>query len=162
MGTWTLRPAAAGDAPFLERMLYEALYVHDGEDPFPMSTLDEPAIRHYVADFGAWPGDIGVIGLCDDSPLGACWLRVFTSDDPGYGWVADDVPELSIAVIEHERAHGLGRLLIEAAAAEAAAQGIERISLSVDARSPARRLYERLGFEPAGRDDTSITMVRSI
>ena len=157
---WSLRSAVPDDAAFLRSMLFEALYVPGGEDPFPQSILDEPAIRHYVADFGSWPGDVGVIGLEDGRPVGACWLRAFAGDDPGYGWVADEVPELTIAVVDDMRGRGLGTLLIETVLQKAAAQGVERISLSVDPRSPAFRLYERLGFEQVGRSGTSVTMLR--
>lgn len=160
-GSWSLKQAGPQHCPFLRRMLHEALYVHDGEDPFPESVLDEPELHHYVADFGERIGDLGVVGFDGERPVGACWLRTLTRGDPGYGWVADDVPELTIAVIEEARSQGLGTILITAVLRSAQEQGVERVSLSVDPRSPALRLYERLGFEPVGRQGTSMTMLGS-
>lgn len=141
-------------------MLYEALYVREGEDALPESVLDEPELRHYVEDFGERPLDLGVVGLDGARPVGACWLRAFSRDDPGYGYVADDVPELAMAVVEEVRSRGLGTMLIEAVLRQAAEQEVELVSLSVDARSPALRFYERLGFEHVGWEGTSMTMVR--
>ena len=158
---WSLREAGPSDVGFLRQMLHEALYVHDGEQPFPESVLDEPQRGRYFRDFGAAHGDLGVIAFEGGAAVGACWRRAFPRDAPGYGWVDDDVPELTVAVTEPARGRGLGTTLIEAVLDHAAAQGVMRVSLSVDPRSPALRLYERLRFEPVGRSGTSITMVRA-
>jgi ribosomal protein S18 acetylase RimI-like enzyme len=49
------------------------------------------------------------------------------------------------------RGRGIGRALIEAACEQARAAGIRRMTLRVLAHNaPARRLYERCGFEVAG------------
>lgn len=158
---WALREAGPSDIGFLREMLYKALYVHEGEDPFPESILDEPQLGHYFKDFGAAGGDLGVVAFDGEVPVGACWVRAFPRDAPGYGWVDDDVPELTVALTEPAKERGLGTTLIEMVLDHAAAQGVLRVSLSVDPRSPALRLYERLGFEPVGRSGTSITMVRA-
>jgi GNAT superfamily N-acetyltransferase len=162
IGPWSLEQAGPEHKPFLRRMLHEAVYVHEGEDPFPESMVDEPELRRYVADFGERIGDMGLVALDGGRLVGACWLRVFPADEPGYGWVADEVPELTIAVTEEARRQGLGTTLVEAVLQMARTRGVDRVSLSVDSRSPARRLYERLGFEPVGWDGTSMTMLRSL
>lgn len=85
------------DAPFLELMLLAAA----GWSPDRRMTMDqlrgEPDLIHHIR---GWPpdGDTGLVA--DDahgSPIGAVWLRYFAAEDPGYGFVAADVPELSIA-----------------------------------------------------------------
>lgn len=143
-------------------MLHLALFVPDGEARPPESVLDDPELRRYHAGFGEQAGDLGLIVSDTDTgeaPVGACWLRRFTVDEPGYGFVAPDVPELSIALVDEARNQGVGTVLIERLLGLAAEQGTRRVSLSVDARSPARQLYQRLGFVAADEDGTSITMV---
>ena len=61
------------------------------------------------------------------------------------------IPLIDISLIEAVRGAGLGGALIRAVMDEAGASG-RRVSLHVDAGSPARRLYERLGFQAAGAD----------
>ncbi|MBK6856616.1 MAG: GNAT family N-acetyltransferase [Microthrixaceae bacterium] len=132
-----------------------------GRGSFPRVHPRRTPARALLRGFGAACGDFGVVALDGEVPVGACWVRVFPRDAPGYGWVDDDVPELTVAVTDPARGRGLGTTLIEMVLDHAAARGVLRVSLSVDPRSPAVRLYERLGFEPVGRSGTSITMERA-
>ena len=138
-------------------MVYAALFVPAGQPPFPLTVLDRPDISHYYRGFGHRPGDVGWIAQAPSGELvGAAWARQLTSDDPGYGYVDDDTPELSIAVIAPHRGTGIGSCLL----AELA-RSVARCSLSVDERNPARRLYERFGFEVVAVHGASLTMLRS-
>ena len=78
------------------------------------------------------------------------WVTRFPAEAPGYGFVRADVPELSVCVLPGYRGAGLGAELVGAAVAEARRRGLPALSLSVEEGNPARRLYERLGFRPAG------------
>lgn len=156
----TYRPLVADDERFLREMLFEALYVRAGDKPFARSVLDEPQIRRYVAHFGDASTDAGFAALVDGERAGACWIRLLTGDDRGYGWVADDVPELTIALTAGHRGRGMGSALLELVVHQAADLGCRSVSLSVDPDSPARRLYERAGFVHVGWNETSMTMRR--
>ena len=92
---------------------------------------------------------------------GAAWCRAFTEGDHGYGFVGDDVPELAIAVVAGRRGEGIGRHLLLALVAAAAARGVRALSLSVAGENPARRLYESVGFVAVARNGGSWTMVRA-
>ena len=64
---------------------------------------------------------------------------------------ADEAEILTVAVDIHERGQGLGRKLMEAAAARARAFGAVSLFLEVaDDNLPAIALYERLGFITVG------------
>jgi ribosomal protein S18 acetylase RimI-like enzyme len=93
-------------------------------------------------------------------PLGAAWYRIYTEADHGYGFVADDVPELSIAVIAPRRHEGIGRELLVNLVQASAAQGYRALSLSVAEHNPARRLYESVGFVEVEKHGGSWTMIR--
>jgi hypothetical protein len=49
-------------------------------------------------------GDGGVDRDRGREPIGAAWWRFLAAQDPGYGFVADDVPELSLSVERANRA----------------------------------------------------------
>ena len=156
------RPLGTADHDLVREMMFEALFVRAGDEPFPRSVLDEPAIRHYYAGFGEVGTDAGVAAVVGGEVVGACWFRLLAGDDRGYGWVADDVPELTIALAPGQRGQGIGTQLLHTVLGVAAEMGFRSISLSVDPDCPACRLYERAGFIHVGWDDTSVTMRRPV
>ncbi|MEY2589391.1 MAG: hypothetical protein QOJ67_1375 [Acidimicrobiaceae bacterium] len=92
--------------------------------------------------------------------MGAAWYRTYTEANHGYGFVAEDVPELSIAVIASRRHEGIGRRLLIDLIEASVAQGYRAMSLSVVENNPARGLYESTGFVPVEKHGRSWTMVR--
>ncbi|GIG66593.1 GNAT family N-acetyltransferase [Phytomonospora endophytica] len=162
---FTLRPAEPGDSAFITDMLVEA-----GDWGHTGATSPERVAR-ILADVKAaryvtgWqrPGDIGVVAADEDgAPIGACWSRLFTPEEPAYGFVAADVPELAIGVVRPWRGKGIGRTLLRELLDRAHAAGHARISLGVDLDNPARRLYEAEGFITVDTRPTAVTMVRSL
>ena len=153
-----VRPATTADLDFLSAMSYEAATWRPGPRPPVESVLADPAIARYLRGWGR-QGDSAWIAEADDSPLGAAWYRLFPEDDPGFGFVASDVPELSIAVETAARGSGVGTLLLEALIAGARTNGFRALSLSVEPDNPARRLYERAGFLRVEDDGGAWTMV---
>ena len=85
--------------------------------------------------------------------VGAAWLRFFPAFDPGYGFVDERTPELSVAVLAAHRGKGIGSLLVDRLL-----QGVEAASLSCDPANPAWRLYVRLGFVPLADGRTMLRM----
>jgi GNAT superfamily N-acetyltransferase len=153
----TIRSAVAADEAYLVEMLYLALFVPPGGEPFPRSVLDAPAIAHYARGFGATDGDVGFVAAdVTGGAIGAAWVRRLTGDDPGYGYVDDATPELTMAVVGPWRGRGVGTSLLDALVAV-----VPRVCLSVDERNPAIRLYRRFGFVEIARDGHSVTMLRS-
>lgn len=120
----------------------------------------DPHLARYVDGWGR-PGDLGVVGSSDDGrPLGAAWLRLLPASAPGWGFVAEDVPELSMAVLEPARGRGVGSAVLDACLAAARDAGHRAVSLSVeDGNDRARGLYERRGFRVAGRVGGSDTLL---
>ena len=151
----TIRPATQLDQAFIREMLYEALFIPPGHEPFPRSVLDQPDIAHYAEGFGTHPGDAGSIAETAGGRIAAAWVRLLRGDDRGYGYIDDDTPELSVAVRPRWRNQGIGTALLLRLLEES-----PRVSLSVDSRNPAVRLYKQLGFEVVAEEHTSLTMLR--
>jgi ribosomal protein S18 acetylase RimI-like enzyme len=157
----TLRPAAAADRSFLTAMLAEAASWErePGEPPYPLvDLLGVPEIADYIQGWGR-PGDFGVVSEEAGEPVGACWWRRFTSSHPGYGFIAEDVPGLSIGVVPACRGRGMGRGLLTEVLGEARRHDIRALGLSVSERNlRARGLYEWAGFVVVGTEGDSLTM----
>ncbi len=142
----------------LRRFLYDAAFWDPtGEHPAFDDDWVSPELSRYVDGWGR-PGDAGTVAE-DEQPLGAAWYRLFDADGPGYGFVAPDIPELSIAVDSSARGRGVGTELLRAVIETAAREGHEALSLSVNMRNPAKRLYERLGFRGMRGSQGSVTMI---
>ncbi|MEA5361474.1 GNAT family N-acetyltransferase [Amycolatopsis sp., V23-08] len=158
-----LREATREDADFLADMLVEAVnWSPEWKRKSKRRVLAAPNTAHYVT---GWPldGDLGVVAEVDGASVGAAWLRFFTADDPGYGFVAADVPELSLGVVAARRGRGVGRALMRAVEDRARTAGIERISLSVERKNFAQRLYLAEGYEVVGAGSAdSDTMVKVV
>jgi GNAT superfamily N-acetyltransferase len=153
-----LRPLTRADEPFLWEMLYLAIHVEPGSTPPPRDIVCQPDLAKYVANWGR-PGDSGVVAIDGDRPVGAAWLRLFTASDKGYGYVADNIPELSTAMLPNYRGKGVGTLLLSRILDSVrAAKTYAAISLSVSPTNPAVRLYERLGFKTVGISGSSLVM----
>lgn len=161
--TCTIRSLTAQDEPFLWEMLYQAIYVPAGQPLPDRAILAEPSIARYVTGWSRRPGDLGFAALepLGQQPVGAAWLRLFTRLEPGYGFVAGDIPELSAAVLPDYRGQGLGTRLI-GALLHAAAGSCKAVSLSVSSANPAFRLYRKLGFEVVSEQDASLTMLKTL
>jgi GNAT superfamily N-acetyltransferase len=153
------RPAGPEDFTFLATMLGEAaVWRPDKPTPTADQVLADPRYAMYLA---GWPrqGDYGLIAE-QDRPLGAAWYRTYTEANHGYGFVAEDVPELSIAVIASRRHEGIGRRLLVDLINASVGQGYRALSLSVAEENPARDLYESVGFVSVEKHGSSWTMVR--
>jgi ribosomal protein S18 acetylase RimI-like enzyme len=111
----------------------------------------------YVRGWGR-PEDTAVIALEGGFAVGAAWYRLFTAEEPGYGFVDESTPELAIAVVPSKRGHGIGEKLLTSLMDRAREAGYESLSLSVEPENPSRKLYERQGFEVVDRGEDAWTM----
>jgi ribosomal protein S18 acetylase RimI-like enzyme len=159
----TTRPASAADGDFLRRMLVVAADWRPDATLRPVEQmLDDPALAHYVVGWPR-PGDFGVVAEDEGGGLlGAAWCRYFPADDPGYGFVSPEVPEVSIGVIPEARRAGVGRRLMVELIDEARARRTPHLSLSVELENFAMQLYVSLGFTVTDEVDGSATMVLAI
>ena len=147
-----IRSVAHGDVRFLRDLLRHAYHWRLNDDP------DLPVFR-YVANWGR-RGDAGVIAFDSRGPYGAAWYRLFSTDEPGFGFVDEQTPELTIAVVPSRRGQGIGSGLLDALLEQARRDGFTAVSLS--AEKEQTRFYEELGFSAVGDHGTTITMRRQL
>ena len=138
-------------------MLRHAYY---WRERMPRGEIDAP-VQRYVMNWGR-PGDAAVIAIDDGNPVGAAWYRLFKEPERGYGFVNEQTPELSIAVVPSRRGKGYGDELLTALLEHARADGFAQISLSVEPDNPALRLYERHGFSKVAEYGDSWTMLAEL
>jgi ribosomal protein S18 acetylase RimI-like enzyme len=150
-----IRRGSQADVPFMRSMLTHAYHwrVAGLETPIPLS--------RYVDGWGR-PGDVAVVAAEGANRVGAAWFRRFGAAAPGYGFVDEATPELTIAVVPSRRRHGVGQELLDALLGRARAEGVGALSLSVQKDSAAVAFYERNGFERVGERDGALTMVRRL
>jgi len=90
--------------------------------------------------------------------MAAAWWRFHSRAEPGFSFLAPNVPEVSTAVFRPWRGHGLGARLLGELEHAAGHAGVAPLSLRVEALNPAVRLYRRCGYEEIAVADGTLTM----
>lgn len=150
-----IRRGSAADVQFMRAMLAHAYHWH-------VAGLDtEIPLARYVDGWGR-AGDVAVVAAEGPNPVGAAWCRRFSANAPGYGFVDEQTPELTIAVVPSRRRHGVGQELLDALVARATSADVPALSLSVEQGSPAVAFYERNGFASVAEHGAALTMMRRL
>ena len=106
-------------------------------------------------------GDFGWVAEIWSEFIGVVWAQYLPPDDPGYGFLSEDTPEVSLWVRDDWRGLGLGRALLHRVRDEARARQVPQISLSVEADNYAKRLYMAEGFVDVAGHETDGVMAWS-
>jgi GNAT superfamily N-acetyltransferase len=146
-----LRPVDQQDMRFRRDMVRHAYHWRMGDPDLP--------VYRYVKNWGRL-GDAGLVAFDGPNAYGAAWYRLFPETAPGFGFVDEETPELTIAVVPSHRGHGTGGVLLEALLAQARADGFSRLSLSAEPGQTA--FYEKHGFRELQREDGTVTMVADL
>jgi ribosomal protein S18 acetylase RimI-like enzyme len=150
-----IRKGSHADVPFMRSMLAHAY-------GWRVNALDaEVPMARYIDNWGR-EGDVALIATETGHRVGAAWLRRFKGAEPGYGFVDEQTPELTISIVPSRRRHGVGQELLDALVEKARAAGHAQVSLSVEADSPAVAFYERNGFERVGEAAGGLVMRRAL
>ena len=81
-----IRRGSRQDVRFLKDMLRHAFYWRSA------GTVEDSSLWRYVAGWGR-RGDAAVVALEGGFPVGAAWYRLFGRDEPGFGFVEEEIPE---------------------------------------------------------------------
>ena len=136
----TLRPAGSADRDFLLKVYAstreEELRLVDwsGEQKAAFVRMQFEAQDAYYREH-YHPATFDVVEV-DGEPAGRLYVARWE----------DEIRIIDVALLSEHRGRGIGSTLIRGLLDEAAATG-KRLSVHVELNNPARRLYERLGFE---------------
>ncbi len=148
--TLSLRPEAEADEPFLRRLITGAICQELGAESWPEAMRNQLLEIQYSARR---------LHLRNLFPNGDSSIVLLDGVEAGWVFVArlqDEVRLVEILLLPEHRGNGTGTELIRQLIASA---GARPVRLSVSARNTlAIRLYERLGFQPAGGDEVYIQM----
>ena len=151
----TTRRATAANLPFMEEVFVITADWNPGHERGAEYWRADPTFQMYIGGFPR-PTDLGFIAAREGQDVGAIWSRYFTADDPGYGFVGEQTPELTVGVVAGRRGEGIGRALMNVMLAASNTD----LSLSVEDGNPAIELYRKSGFVEVGRVGNSTTMLR--
>jgi GNAT superfamily N-acetyltransferase len=150
-----LRRAGQPDLPFFRSLLAHAYGWH-------VNALEtELPVGRYVDGWGR-AGDTGFVFTDHGHRVGAAWYRLFKAAAPGWAFVDEATPELTIAVVPSRQGQGVGEELLRRLLAQAQADGHPALSVSVRLGHPDRAVYERAGFVPLREDGAAVTLLRSL
>lgn len=149
------------DYPLLREMLYLAIFVPEGDPPYPRSIVDHPEISKYVKNWGTI-GDFGIKVKYNGDIIGAAWARLFNKNNKGFGFIDNTTPEISMAIIKEYRNKSIGTKLLEEIFKTARNLGYKALSLSVDKKNKAWNLYKRMGFKIVDEPGTDYVMKKEL
>lgn len=150
-----IRRGGAQDVPFMRSMLTHAYNWH-------VNLLDtDVPIGRYVDGWGR-PGDTALIAQESGHRVGAGWFRLFRASAPGYGYVDDQTPELTVVVVPSRQGEGIGQLLLAGLVERAHADAYRAVSVSVERGHPEAEVYRAAGFEEIEETERTLTMRRTL
>jgi GNAT superfamily N-acetyltransferase len=143
------------DVPFMRSMLTHAHNWH-------VAKFDtEIPLSRYVDGWGR-PGDTVLIAIDAGHRTGAAWYRLFRASAPGYAFIDEATPEMTVAVVPGRRGEGIGKELLYGLFERAQADGYGAISAAVQKDHPEVRGFENEGFETVSESDDTLTMRRAL
>ena len=155
---YSLQASLPNQQKILQEFLYLAIFIPPGETPPDRTILDTPQLARYYQDWGK-KGDRALFAVLGKQVLGACWSRLFSADNPGYGTIQPDIPELSIAVCSKARGMGIGTHLLSHFLNQLKLD-FPAVTLSVDSDNPAIHLYQRFGFVEHQAKGQSLILIK--
>jgi GNAT superfamily N-acetyltransferase len=138
-GNVVIRRGDRLDVPFLRSLLGFAYNWH-------VNVFDtDVSISHYVDGWGR-TGDTALVAMQGGHSIGAAWFRLFPAASPGYGFVDDATPELTLVVVPTRQGLGIGQQLLTALLERAKADGFASISVSVERGTRDAEYFEENSF----------------
>ena len=150
-----IRRGGPQDVFFLRSMLTHAYNWHVN-----VLETDVPVTR-YVDGWGR-RGDTALVWMDGGHRVGAAWYRLFRASAPGYGFVDEATPELTVAVVPSRQGEGIGQELLQGLLERAKGEGFAAVSVSVERDHPELQIYMAEGFAELSGQGNAVTLLRRL
>src|ERR1035437_8744169 len=157
-----IRRIRATEIEFLEDMLFQTIFIQEGQPNLPKSIIKDPSLAKYIENWGKDNLDIALIAEINEKLIGAIWVRTFSESNKGYGFIDETIPEMAMAVYSEYRNKGIGKRFIQEMELMRQENNLKAVSLNVDKANYAFKFYQKEGFETVYQTETSATMIKYI
>lgn len=155
-----VRPLAPEESHLLDDFLYLAIHQEDPSVPVPRAITCDPHLAKYIENWGR-RSDRCLVAVSGDQVVGAVWSRLVGFPAPGYGYVDEETPEVSISVVPSWRGQGVGTALMTSMLSYLS-KDFHQVSLSCQKSNAALDLYLRLGFTIHHEDEKEAVMLMKL
>jgi GNAT superfamily N-acetyltransferase len=139
------------DVPFMRSLLAFAYNWH-------VNAFDTAvSISHYVDGWGR-TGDTALIAMEGGHSVGAAWFRLFPGANPGYAFLDEATPELTVVVVPSRQGQGIGTKLLAALIERGKAAGYPALAVSVRRDDADGPLFLEQGFEQVREEGETLTL----
>ena len=155
---YTIREIQEQEYPLLDHFLYEAIFIPEGTEPPPKTIITSPELQVYVAHFGEFKDDRGLVAEVDGKIVGAVWVRIMND----YGHIDNETPSLAISLYKEYRGFGIGTAMMKEILTLLKTHAYKQVSLSVQKANYAAKLYQKIGFEIVRENEEEYIMVNCL
>ncbi len=138
-----IREIQRNEIALLSDFLYEAIFIPEGIDLPPRSIIECEDLQVYIRNFGESAHDHCLVAEVDGKIVGAVWVRIMND----YGHIDDQTPSLAISLYKDYRGQGIGTQLLHQMLDWLRNEGYKEVSLSVQKRNYALKMYQKAGFK---------------
>jgi GNAT superfamily N-acetyltransferase len=163
--TIEFKDATKEDLPFLEQMLYEAVYwraISQGKNPTINKGLKADGVYRGLENLWQRNGDTAIVATQNGNNIAAATYRFYNNDNAIRGYISNDIPVIWLAVKPEFRRKCIATLLLKYLLEQARSDSISKISLMVSNDNNAKNLYQKCGFTVEKDDGDSSLMIRAL
>jgi ribosomal protein S18 acetylase RimI-like enzyme len=152
---YSIRKIEENEIYLLDDFLYEAIFIPDGVKPPSKSIIKDPDLQVYIENFGKRIGDYCLVAEIEGKIIGAVWVRIMND----YGHIDNGMPSFAISLYKEYRNNGVGTALMKQMLDLLKKENYKRISLAVQKKNYAAKMYQKLGFEVVHENEEEYIMV---
>ena len=138
--------------------LYQAIYQPDKTKLAPKSIIKNPELQIYIKDFGKQKDDYCFCAEVDNRIVGAVWVRNIN----GYGGIDDNTVEFAVSVFDEYQKMGIGTALTKRMLEHLKGLNYSKVSLSVQKKNYAVKMYQKVGFEIVDENEQEFIMIHRL